>query len=410
LGVDLKLAYNSKFWEHAGGTATLAERNSWVGVGWSLLVGRVIDDSANGHYYVTLSDGSNHDLTYYGGAWRSRDSSYMIYDPAVYKLTLKGGLKVWFDCVDTVHSSMRWATRVKDTNGNYLDIGYSGAGGRISNIQDTLGNTYTFVLNSNNRLWKVQYPDTYGVTRSILLNYQAATLSFGPEPTDSTLPPQYALQEVIYPSGGISSLRYVFSYLSSGELTDITLPTCGHSRYFYSTYQHLDRLTGSAVHERLVTGHDTGAGSPSWSWNYQGLNSGTYAPYFVRIAVPNSSPAKFLDYSMQRASNGWADGFLTATAESNLSFALLSSAQDWTQDDESLTSLKNPRVAWTTKTIAGYLGPDKTTRTEFTYAPATDYSGNLKETREYSFANALRRKTTLAYLHEANAAYVPLNI
>jgi hypothetical protein len=45
----------------------LAERNSWVGVGWSLLVGRVIDDSANGHYYVTLSDGSNHDLTYYGG-------------------------------------------------------------------------------------------------------------------------------------------------------------------------------------------------------------------------------------------------------------------------------------------------------------------------------------------------------
>ena len=32
LGVNLSLAYNSKFWEHASGQATLAERDSWVGV------------------------------------------------------------------------------------------------------------------------------------------------------------------------------------------------------------------------------------------------------------------------------------------------------------------------------------------------------------------------------------------
>ena len=81
LGVDLKLAYNSKIWEltvvNGTGQATIAERDSWVGLGWTLRVARMIDDSANGHIYVTMSDGSNHDLLYSWGAWRSLDSTYM---------------------------------------------------------------------------------------------------------------------------------------------------------------------------------------------------------------------------------------------------------------------------------------------------------------------------------------------
>jgi hypothetical protein len=132
LGVNLQLAYNSKFWDHWNGQATIAEKDSWVGVGWTLLVARIIDDSANSGYYVTLSDGSNHHLPNYGGAWRSRDSTYMIYDPASYKLTLKGGLNYKFNYVDPLDSTIRYATRVQDTNGNYIDINYTGSGGRIS--------------------------------------------------------------------------------------------------------------------------------------------------------------------------------------------------------------------------------------------------------------------------------------
>jgi hypothetical protein len=52
LGIDLKLAYNSKIWDFYvdGGTlyATIAEKDSWVGVGWTFMVARIIDDSANG--------------------------------------------------------------------------------------------------------------------------------------------------------------------------------------------------------------------------------------------------------------------------------------------------------------------------------------------------------------------------
>ncbi len=49
-------------------------------------------------------------------------------------------------------------------------------------------------------------------------------------------------------------------------------------------------------------------------------------------------------------------------------------------------------------------------RKEFGYASSGDYSGNIKEIREYSYSGTLRRKTDLNYLHESSGSYVPLNI
>lgn len=145
LGINLALAYNSKIWDfyNQGTTlyATIPEYDSWVGLGWTLTMGRIIDDSAHGYYYVTTSDGSNHTLQYYGGAWRSVDSTYMIYDPAIYKLTLKGGFNITFASQDAARPYIRYATKHQDTNGNYLDITYSTSapsGGRIYKIEDTL--------------------------------------------------------------------------------------------------------------------------------------------------------------------------------------------------------------------------------------------------------------------------------
>ena len=249
LGVDLKLAYNSKIWDfyYQGGTryATLAERDSWVGTGWTLLVARVIDDSANGHYYVTLSDGSNHDVTYYGGAWRSMDSSYMVYDPALTRLILKNGSIVTMGYVDPLDSTMRYATRVQDTNGNYIEISYQGTGGRINTIQDTLGNTYTFLL-QNNHLHQIMYFNTNDTTQPtswVWFGYQTRTIAFGPETaTDPSLPVQYQPEEI-----GLWPINHQFTYLSSGEISQVTYPSCGKTRYYYSTKNVHDRLLGRTV-------------------------------------------------------------------------------------------------------------------------------------------------------------------
>ena len=414
LGVNLNLAYNSKFWEHTDSYATLAERDSWVGPGWTLLVARVIDDSVNGHYYVTLSDGSNHDITWYGGAWRSSDSTYMVYDPAARRLTLKGGANYLCGYVDPLDSTIRYATRVQDTNGNYLDIAYSGTGGRISSIQDTLGSTYTFLLNANNRLNYIKFwntNDTTQATSTITMTYQSQTLAFGiEETTDPTLPAQYLPSQVIYPTG----LRYQFTYGTSGEIADITYPSGGHSRYFYTTERPLDRLRGLSVYEHMVSSHDKGAGTPGTTWFYNGSSCGgcrltiEAAPWFTKITLPYPANTEIVHYMQMNTGPAWADGFLRVTAETVLYSLSTETDLGWTQDDEFLTTILNPRITYSTKVMVG--SPNKTVRTEFSYAPIGDYSGNIKEKRELAFSGSVMRKTILNYLHEANGVYVPLNI
>jgi RHS repeat-associated protein len=410
LGVNLALAYNSKIWDFftQGSTlyATLPEYESWVGLGWTMTMGRIIDDSANGYYYVTSSDGSNHTLKYYGGAWRSTDSTYMVYDPVSYKLTLKGGTNLQFGYQDVIRPYIRYATRIQDTNGNYLDIAYTGSGGTISNIQDTLGNTYTFLLNSNGRLQYIRYwntNDTTQATGTISLDYFSLSPSFG---SGATTDPMLVSQQMLYHVTYLTGVRYTFDYFSSGELGLITYPTLGMSRYFYSTYTVLDRTMGRTVPDHYITSHDTGPSTNVWNWSIN-PNSNA-APNTVQITVPGR--VNTFHY-MQKGSTGWADGFVTKTKQAdNLS---KEASQDWIQDDEQLATIFNPRVSWIKGTTAQTVSPyaSKSVRKEFSYAPYTDYSGNVKEIREYAFDDgALRRKTAINYLHESNGSYASLNI
>ena len=415
LGIDLKLAYNSKLWDfyYVGETryATLAERDSWVGPGWTLLVARVIDDSANGHYYVTLSDGSHHEFTNYGGGWRSIDSSYMVYDPARNRLTLKGGGSIVLGYVDPLDSSMRYATRVQDVNGNYIDISYQGGGGRINTIQDTLGNIYTFEL-ENNHLHRLRYwntNDTTQPTSMVHFTYQTQTLVFGTGNTDPSLPVQYLPDEI-----GSWPVSHHFTYLTSGEVSEITYPACGTSRYYYVTKRVYDRLLSRTVPEHWIANHDSGVGdaTDTWTWEYyrysgsseifgSSINETKAAPYLVRIYPPGGSQNL---HTMAGQDTPWGAGFVTQSTD-----YVVYNNTVWTQDDTQLTTIKNPRPSSQQKSLGTGSGA-KITTTEFTYASISDYSGNVKEIREYGFSGVLRRKTVLGYLHETNGTYVSLHM
>jgi len=417
LGVDLKLAYNSKIWDYFFDgelIATLAERDSWVGVGWTLLVARMIEDTANGHCYLTLSDGSIHDLTYYDGAWRSMDSSYMLYDPATHKLTLKGGTVITLGYSDPLRPWAFYATRIMDTNGNYLDISYQGSGGKIAGIQDTLGNTYTFTL-QNNHLRSIQYfntNDTTQATSSILFTYETQTLEFGSAAaTDPTLNAQYELVEV-----GIWPKLTHFQYSSSGELTKIIYPACAESNYSYTDINVFDRVINRSVPEHWISSHDTGHWDP-WTWTlndpYHSFGQADWetksSPPWVLINAPDN-----VVYEISlRNGNTWADGFVytVETRKNGYQFRLIKTFTEWTQDDIGLSTLKNPRKSSTITRKNGYYHWQyKDLRTEYGYAGGSDHSGNVKEIREYNYDGGLMRKTQFNYWHESHSGYAALNM
>ena len=267
-------------------------------------------------------------------------------------------------------------------------------------FEDTLGNTYTFLINSNGWLQYIKYwnhLDTTEPTTTITLSYYNQVLAFGAgATTDPTLPSQAMLTQVLFPSG----LRYAFSYQESGEMTQITYPTCATSRYGYAARSVYDRLLGAAVTEHWVSTHDMGDAN-TWGWAYNG--SGQAAPTATTISLPGGAT---VTHYMQKSSPGWADGLITSIVGSGDPGT--ESSQDWTQDDVQSSIIYNPRVTFKERKLKG--GTPQTIRTEFTYAAATDYSGNVTETREYSFAGALRRKTTFSYLHQSVGAYAALNI
>ncbi len=117
--------------------------------------------------------------------------------------------------------------------------------------------------------------------------------------------------------------------------------------------------------------------------------------YSTTITLPTEPYQTIVTHYMRKSSPGWAEGFLTSSTSFWLSGVYAETVQDWTQDDEFITDVKNPRVTYSEKKLKGT--PDLPIRTEYTYAAATDYSGNVKEVREFTFAGALRRKTVFNY-------------
>src|SRR5688500_15273164 len=116
---------------------------------------------------------------------------------------------------------------------------------------------------------------------------------------------------------------------------------------------------------------------------------------------------------------GWSDGFLKTLRERLLynPYPIISETrQYWTQDNESDPNVINPRLLRLEKGLKPQqTGTDKVITTEYSYALPSDFSGNVKDIWEYAYGQwgapgALRRKTQLAYLHETNSAYPPLNI
>lgn len=135
------------------------------------------------------------------------------------------------------------ADQIVDANGNILTITVNNSNGGMV-LTDTLGRTVTLASSggASAPIDSISYLDSSGTKRTITLGYSNISPSYtfslpsvaanAPLTVSGT---QSALTSVTLPNG----LAYQFTYNAAlGELSKITYPTGGYTRYDYGTFTH----------------------------------------------------------------------------------------------------------------------------------------------------------------------------
>ncbi|MBI4690099.1 MAG: RHS repeat protein [Nitrospirae bacterium] len=327
-GLDLVIqrTYNSKnacreWSETSGGGSTVLScqntnidqgQSSWVGMGWSLHMGRVIVSSTSPKYVIEMPDGSQH-AAYLktGEANKYITKDYWILDASTassYVLTFTDGKKMTFG--QNYGGNVYYATKIEDTNGNAITITYntyssgheSEYEGTIKSITDSASRTTSFTLTSSKiggryRLSKITRPDSKTITFSYTEKSSGLSAIL-----DSVKPPEgnswsfsygtsiYELTKITTPYGGSIDYQYAkngFDYYVSGSKCQSNFRTVSQKTtsgvtntgtwnfyYFEGTYKNETRITDPC--------------SRTIKYKHYGYNSGLTAGYIWELGLPIS--------------------------------------------------------------------------------------------------------------------------
>ncbi|HEY2460730.1 MAG TPA: hypothetical protein VGI16_07980, partial [Candidatus Acidoferrum sp.] len=290
--IDLSLQYNSKIWNLFHFSPAAPYNYYWRaevpipsivsggtgGIGWRLnlpvLQAVPYVPFSNepllycySHFIITLSDGSKHSLANrvqcfqndgsasanptYGpvpadniNVTDSDDATFLRLDstsPTDYKLLTKDGTTIHFTIPATMSGSTftTIASKIEDTNGNTINIASTDAshGNQVTSVTDTVGRIINFNWGTTGQLLSLSYKDSNGSPQTISAAYTSVTVA----PTFSTPNPAQgagsSASSLISTLTLPNALSYTFQYNTFGEVTKISYPTGGYTRYDYSAYQ-----------------------------------------------------------------------------------------------------------------------------------------------------------------------------
>ncbi len=235
--LNINLVYNSKIFRDPQFN-DIAE-DSWVGVGWSLHMGRIIAPGTKS-MVVELPDGSSHQCYSTNGdgsnaisPWRTRENWLITHDGEVYTLILDDGTKYIFESLGGVVAGTKVCyptTKISDTSGNDVIIIYdpkqtmSGRLPFINNIKDTYnreisfnlhnsetGPSYLQSISSGGRTFSITYynvPEQVGPSRYKLLTTFNAPLDQNWKFNYYVRKPLFELKSFITPTGAKISYTY----------------------------------------------------------------------------------------------------------------------------------------------------------------------------------------------------------
>lgn len=244
--LNIPLCYNSQFKEPSGNNLkdilsafpwAWGSKTPYMGPGWTL-TGRPVEylGGALGSPVISMPNGTIYDYpesTVSGGttvpAYAGDDSSFA--NTYLQENVAAGSVLYLPDGTQVVSTSSTTTSQpsspfnssfVYDTNGNYIEY-------EPTYIKDTVGRTVNVVTSATGSTASIafQYPDSNGDMQTVTVQMVTQSYTCTEEGADGTYSMPTA---IIYPDG----LTYTFSYDGCGELTKITYPSGGYTRYVYT--------------------------------------------------------------------------------------------------------------------------------------------------------------------------------
>ena len=291
-------------------------------------------------------------------------------------------------------------TRIKDRNGNYIDIAYSSYG-QITSVTDTLGRVINVVYDEYGRVWKIQQTWNASNGTGSATTHTHATFTY----TTKTVATDWGVPFYGPPNDTAVTV-----------LDKITYADTSWTKFHYNGYLQVAKIENYADDDHLLnhvrTSLDSVTGSQSdvprftWTKNYAENFNGN-----AEVTVTNSAPASatytidgvtatgtkidvgvtghpdslFTRYWFH--SSGWKKGFPIGTEDCVSSGCTGTdrkrwTSTDWTQDNTSVSYIVNPRV------IGSKVGDTSNTKkSEIEYwlyeGTTVAVSGLVKESRVY---------------------------
>jgi RHS repeat-associated protein len=430
----LSLVYNSQLWTWDGAGARLALVDAGYGPGWTLWLGAIypvhVDYQLN-HFRYIDSSGATHRLypvTPGSDQYMSRDSTYMLWDRVLNRLTFRDGTYWDFNYVASdggPDSGTRYPTRIQDTNGNYVTIEYT-TGARISAIKDSRG-THPTIPNQwygyifeyttpGNRLLRIdeRYPAPGGgwpyVPTRVFFEYSADTTLVSPFGGSETVPGQKLLTKVRRNVAYPVMLDHEIQYNASGEATKLTLLYGSYFRYDYDTFS----FANNAIKRREVIRRywsslargDPNYGSPAYERtdNFTRLTGDASHPGHNQATLNDAAGNRKIWYFTQGDALGWKNGLQwKQEVYQGAGVTLLRTFQtDWTQDQPAVAELRNPRPS----ALRTTLDDGKVAKRE----QDVNENGNVTQVREFGYGDAVNPVRTLQVTYLGTTPYKSRNI
>jgi RHS repeat-associated protein len=437
LDLDLTLYYNSLVWTKQGTDSKFNlnrgfPRKNGIGgaPGFELqlpfLQQRYQNQDFGGYAYILITPtGGRVELRQVGtsNVYESADGSYsrLVDNGTTGGVTIStpDGTLYTFGYADTTTNQFgqitvrsRRCTEIKDRNGNFITAAYNTTGG-ITSITDTLGR----VINFN-------YDPTANVLTSITqtqngATYTWATFSFGVVDWDVNFtPPDLANNsnggavQVLTGVGLADGSSYRFDYNTYAQVYRIThYAADGHTLSY--VYYNLP-LDGSVEQSDCPRFTEQREWAENWNNGQEVITTYSVAAdnSWSQVTLPDSTPLNANDNVVHKeyfATTGWQKGlptrtetFLAGTPTTILKWTTTL----WTQDDETLTYMKNPRPTQTNVFDAS--GNQRQARISYVTNSGISLPSSVEEYGEVNNVLTRMRVTTTDY--KWDAAYLSRRI